>query len=98
MSYSGLGRAFSAGVVLLVVSTAAGFAVPKASAQSQLRAEVSAEGVKPGKVLEEAKKPKEPKGPKVVSVPEIDAARGLAALAAVFAALALAWERRRHHG
>ncbi len=37
-------------------------------------------------------------GPKVASVPEIDATRGLAALSAVFAALALAWERRRHHG
>jgi len=33
----------------------------------------------------------------VVSVPEIDAGAGLAALAAVCAALVLAWERRRKH-
>jgi hypothetical protein len=31
-------------------------------------------------------------------VPEIDATAGLAALAAVFAALAFAWERRRQRG
>jgi hypothetical protein len=31
----------------------------------------------------------------VASVPEIDAASGLAAFAAIFAALALAWERRQ---
>jgi hypothetical protein len=34
----------------------------------------------------------------VSDVPEIDAGKGLAALAAVCAALALAWERRRREG
>lgn len=34
-------------------------------------------------------------GPKPHSVPEIDAGSGLAAAAALFGALALAWERRR---
>jgi hypothetical protein len=33
--------------------------------------------------------------PEASDVPEIDAANGLAAMAAVFAALAFAWERRR---
>jgi hypothetical protein len=34
--------------------------------------------------------------PPAASVPEIDAMSGIAALSAVCAALALAWERRRH--
>jgi len=41
--------------------------------------------------------PKDPRPGRgdVANVPEIDAASGLAALAAVFGAMGLAWERRR---